>query len=146
VFAPAHIAGTIDQIMAGQRAETDHTAGQAALARIEDARGKMARYRVALDAGGDPEEMGKWIAEAKAQRLAAEAEMHQATPGTATVTRQQIQAVIEERADTAQNLRDASPADLASAHRRLSLRLTYYPARKLVQATMSPKPESLSNW
>ena len=54
VFAPAHLAGTIDQIMAGQQAETDHTAGQAALARIEDATAKMARYRAALDAGGDP--------------------------------------------------------------------------------------------
>jgi hypothetical protein len=26
----------------------------------------MARYRAALDAGGDPEEIGKWIADAKA--------------------------------------------------------------------------------
>jgi site-specific DNA recombinase len=44
VFALAHLSGTIDQIMAGQQAETDHTAKHGALARIEDATGKMARY------------------------------------------------------------------------------------------------------
>jgi hypothetical protein len=61
--------------MAGQQAETDHPAKHGALARIEDATGMMARYRAALDAGGDPEEIGKWIAQAKTQRLAAEAEL-----------------------------------------------------------------------
>jgi hypothetical protein len=44
VYAPAHIAGTVDPIMAGQQAETDQAAGQAILARVEDATGKMARY------------------------------------------------------------------------------------------------------
>jgi site-specific DNA recombinase len=106
----------------------------------------MARYRAALDAGGDPEEIGKWIAEAKVQRLAAEAQLHLATQGTATLTRQQIQAVIEECADIARNLRDADPADIASAYRRLGLRLTYHPGRKLVQATVSPKPANISKW
>jgi hypothetical protein len=37
----------------------------------------------------------------KAQRLAAEAELRQATAGTATLTRQQVQALIEECADVA---------------------------------------------
>jgi site-specific DNA recombinase len=45
VFAPTHLAGTIDQIMSGQQADTDHAATHAVLARIEDAAGKMARYR-----------------------------------------------------------------------------------------------------
>ena len=29
----------------------------------------MTRYRAVLDADGDPEEIGKWITDAKAQRL-----------------------------------------------------------------------------
>ncbi len=99
VFAPAHLTGTIDQIMCGQQAETDHAAGQTALARIEDATSKMARYRAVLDAGGDPEEIGKWIAEAEAQQLAAEAGLRQVTPGTAALSRHHIQAVIDECAD-----------------------------------------------
>jgi hypothetical protein len=52
-------AATIDQIMAGQQGQTDHAAVQAATTRIEDATGKMANYRAALDAGGDPEEIGR---------------------------------------------------------------------------------------
>jgi site-specific DNA recombinase len=35
----------------------------------------MARLRAALEAGGDPEEINQWIAETKAQRLQAEAEL-----------------------------------------------------------------------
>ena len=58
-------------------------------------------------------EIGQWIAEAKVQRLAAEAQVRQATNGTATLTRQQVQAVIEGCAEVARDLRDADPADIA---------------------------------
>src|SRR5262249_57789339 len=71
-FAPHRLPDTIDQIMAAQHTETDTTAATAATARIAEANLKMTRYRAALDAGGDPEEIGKWIADAKAQRLQAE--------------------------------------------------------------------------
>ncbi|MBB5625808.1 hypothetical protein [Sphaerisporangium krabiense] len=30
---------------------------------------KVARYRATLEAGGDPEEIGKWIAEAKVEQV-----------------------------------------------------------------------------
>jgi site-specific DNA recombinase len=132
--------------MAGQQAQTDHAAVQAATARIKDAASKMARYRAALDAGGDPEEIGQWIAEAKVQRLAAEAHVRQATNGTATPTRQQVQAVIEECADIARDLRDADPTDTASAYRKLGLRLTYHPGRNLVQATAYPRAANIGKW
>jgi hypothetical protein len=58
-FAPARLSDTIDQIVAGQQAHADRAAAQAAMAKIEDASVKMARYRAALDADGDPEEIGK---------------------------------------------------------------------------------------
>jgi site-specific DNA recombinase len=144
-FAPARLSDTIDQIMTGQLVRADSTAAQAAMARIEDASVKMARYRAALDAGGDPEEIGKWISETKAQRLAAEAELRRATP-TAALTRQQVQAVIEQCADVANDLRGAEPADVAGAYRKLGLRLTYHPGRNLVQATASPKPANIGKW
>jgi len=109
------------------------------MARIEDASAKMARYRAALDAGGDPEGIGKWMSEAKAQRLAAEAEVRRATPTTA-LTCQQVQAVIEQCADVANNLRGAEPADAAGAYRKLALLLTYHPGRNLVQAMQVRSP------
>jgi hypothetical protein len=69
-----------------------------------------------------------------------EAELHHATRGTAALTRQQIQAVIEECADIARDLCHADPADIATGYRRLGLRLTYHPGRKLVQATAVDYP------
>ncbi|HEY6315875.1 MAG TPA: recombinase family protein [Streptosporangiaceae bacterium] len=145
-FAPARLSDTIDQIMAGQQAHADRPAAQAATARIEEAGVKMARYRAALDAGGDPEEIGKWIAQAKTQRLAAEAELRQATAGTATFTGQQIEALIEECADVAQDLCDTEPAEVARAYQKLGLRLTYHPGRNLVQATAGPRPANVGKW
>jgi site-specific DNA recombinase len=115
-FAPARLCNTIDQIMAGQLVHADTTAAQAAMARIEDASVKMARYRAALDAGGDPEEIGKWISEAKVQRRAAEAELCRARR-TAALTRQQVQAVIEQCAYVANDLRGAESAAVPEGHR-----------------------------
>jgi len=94
----------------------------------QDANLKMARYRAALDAGGDPEEIGKWTAEAKAQRLKAEAELRQATSKT-TMTRQQIQDLIEECADIAADLRDGDPGEMAGRLPRARL-AAHLPPRK----------------
>jgi site-specific DNA recombinase len=132
---------TIYQIMAAQQTEADDAAAEAASAKIADADRKLTRYRAALDADGDPEEIGKWISEAKAQRLQAEAERRQAT-----MTRQQVQDLIEECADIAADLRDGDPADMASAYRKVGLRLTYHPARNLVHAAACPQPGNIGKW
>ena len=68
------------------------------------------------------------MAETKAQRVAAEAQLREATTGTGhALSRQQVQAVIVECADIARRLREAEPADLATAYGRLGLRLTDHP-------------------
>jgi uncharacterized protein YhaN len=145
VFAPHHLHDTVDQMMAGQQDSADNAAAEAATAKIADANLKMARYRAALDVGGDPEEIGKWIADAKAQRLKAETELRQATSKT-TMTRQQVQELIEQCADIAADLRDAEPGDMASVYRKLGLRLTYHPERQLVRATACPNPRDIGKW
>jgi site-specific DNA recombinase len=145
-FAPARLSSTIDQIMAGQQAHADRPAAQAAVARIEEASIKMGRYRAALDAGGDPGEIGKWISDTKAQRLAAEAELRQATATRDTLTRQQVQALIEVCADVARDLCVAEVGEVAQAYQKLGLRLTYHPWRNLVQATAGPRPANLGKW
>ncbi len=63
-----------------------------------------------------------------------------------TMTRQQVQAVIEECADIAADLRDAEPADMAGTYRKLGLRLTYHPERQLVGAAACPRPANIGNW
>jgi site-specific DNA recombinase len=145
MFAPHRLRGTIDQMISAQQVTGDQAAAQTATDKIADASRKMARYRATLDAGGDPEEIGRWIAEAKAQRLKAEADLRQAT-STATPTRQQVQELIEECADIAADLRDADPGDMAAAYRKLGLRLTYHPERQLVSAAACPQPRDIGNW
>jgi site-specific DNA recombinase len=112
-FAPGRLNETIDQMMAGQQTATDNAAAEAATTKIADANLKLARYRAALDAGGDPEEIGKWITETTTQRIRAEAELRQAT-STTTLTRHQIQALIEDCADIATDLHHAQPAAIAA--------------------------------
>jgi hypothetical protein len=52
---------------------------------------KMGRYRAAIEAGGDLEEITGWIAEAKAERLKHEAELRTTTRRT-RMTREEIMA------------------------------------------------------
>jgi hypothetical protein len=85
------------------------------------------------------------ITEAKAQRLRAEIERRQATSKT-TLTRQQVQDLIEQCADIAADLQDADPADMASTYRKLGLRLTYHPERQLVSAATCPQPGNIGKW
>jgi DNA invertase Pin-like site-specific DNA recombinase len=142
VFAPGRLNQTIDQMMAGQQATTDNTAAEAATTKIADANLKLARYRAALDAGGDPEEIGKWITETTTQRLRAQADLRQAT-STTTLTRQQIQTLIEECADIATDLHHTEPADIAATYHKLGLRLTYHPDKQLIRAATSPRPTNI---
>jgi hypothetical protein len=146
VFAPHRLRDTIDQMMGDQQATGDQVAAaRVAEDKIADANLKMARYRAAIDAGGDPGEIGTWIAEAKAQRVQAESDRRQAT-STATMTRQQIHDLIEECAHNTAALGNADPADMASAYRELGLRLTYHPARNLVQAAACPPAGNIGKW
>jgi hypothetical protein len=98
----------------------------------------MARYRAALDAGGDPEEIGKWIADAKAQRLKAETELRQATTKT-TMTRQQVQELIEECATSPQT--SATPTQGSSDRLPQARAAAHLPSRTATRARSS-KPET----
>jgi site-specific DNA recombinase len=145
LFTPDRLNQTIDQMMAGQQTATDNAAAEAATTTIADANLKLARYRAALDAGGDPQEIGKWITETTTQRLKAQADLRQAT-NTTTLTRQQIQALIEDCADIATDLHHTQPADIATTYRKLGLRVTYHPEKQLIRAAARPRPTNIGNW
>jgi hypothetical protein len=91
---------------AAQDVSGDDMAAETARAKVADAGRKMARYRAAIDAGGDLEEISTWISDAKAQRLAAEAELRRAT--RSRMTRQQIADLISKVSDLAATLRGPS--------------------------------------
>ena len=97
-----------------------------------------------IDVGGDLEEISTWISNAKAQRLAAEAELRRAATRS-RMTRQQIADLISEVSDLA-SLRGAESETTAEAYRQLGLRLTYYPDKKVVRAAAAPQPDNIGKW
>jgi Recombinase len=145
LFDPSHIHETIDLITAAQDNETDDSAADAAKAAIADANERIARYKAAIDANGDPAEIGAWITEAKARRVQAEAELRRTT-SKARVTRQQIEELINMTTDVAATLHNAEPAQIADAYRKLGVRLTYDPAGPLIRATVSPQAGNIGKW
>jgi site-specific DNA recombinase len=101
----------------------------------------MARYRAAIDAGGDIEEITQWINTAKTERLHAEAVLRGST-APARMTSAEIQTIVERFASIAAVIRDADPADKAEIYRGLNLMLTYQPGTQTVRAQMHLSADS----
>ena len=95
----------------------DDMAAETARAKVAAAGRTMARYKAAIDAGGDLEEISTWISDAKAQRLAAEAGLRRAATRS-RMTRQQIADLISEVSDLAATLRGAESDAAAEAYRQ----------------------------
>jgi site-specific DNA recombinase len=134
VFAPHRIEETIEAMTAAQdSAGAEPQAIAAARETIRACEAKMARYRAAIDAGGDIEEITGWINAAKAERLQAEAALR-ATATPARMRKEEIKMIIGRFAGLAALVRDADPADKAEIYKGLNLRLTYQPGTRTVRA------------
>ncbi len=138
-FAPHCIAQAIDTMYADQLDDGHDAKAEVIKAKLAQVEAKMARYRAAVEAGGDLEEISKWITEAKAERLKLEAELRTRT-GRRKPSREEITAVISKIGDVAQAVRQA-PADLkAPVYQRLGLQLTYLPQKAKVRAEVILSP------
>jgi site-specific DNA recombinase len=129
VLDPAHLPQTIDALAAAQEEEISPEVASLG-DDIAQCDRQLAQYRAALDSGGDPAVVGRWITETQAKKLAAEARLHaststQAAPGR--MTREQIAATVNAITDLMTALRHAAPADKAAIYAGLNLRLTYSP-------------------
>ncbi|MCC5581008.1 hypothetical protein IMZ11_35890 [Microtetraspora sp. AC03309] len=71
---------------------------------------RMARHRSAPDAGGDPQGIGKWMAETRAERLKAEGQLRVIDRKRET-TEREIMELIPRLAETTDVLKEADPAD-----------------------------------
>ena len=129
-FDPAHLPGTLDALAAAQVAEVSP---ETAILRedIAESDRRLARYRAALDAGGDPAVIGQWITDAQAGKLDAEAQLHahDANPRAAArrMSKEEIATVVDSITGLMAALRDATAADKAEIYAGLALRLTYNP-------------------
>jgi site-specific DNA recombinase len=140
LFATEAIDATVTQL-AERAGQLEDPAAQAraaaALARVADYDGQLARYRASIDAGGDPVVIGPWIAEIQAKKVAAQVEIRTAT-GRRQMSRDEIEAVVTALGGLARMVQEADPKDKADIYAKLRLTLTYQPEEKLVQATVKP--------
>ena len=134
-FDARYLAQTIDELTTAAKlppAPVDGPNGKAA-ARIADCDRKLAGYRAALDAGGDPAVVSRWINETTAERARLAARTRPVTP-RAPMTGEQIAFIVTALDDILAVLRDADPADKAEIYSQLGLRLTYQPGQRIVRA------------
>lgn len=139
---PARLTGTIANLTAAQ---PDEPSGEIARLReqVTQLDRKLASYRAALDAGGDPAVVSQWITETHTRKLAAQARL-QAQAGTrpgldqARMSKEEIATVVATIADLMAILRTVDAADKAELYAQLGLHLTYNPAARTVIARAEP--------
>lgn len=133
-FSRSGLTATIDELAAA--AGTPACPGvwnRDVAAKIATCDRKLAQYRAALDAGGDPAVIARWITETETARATYEAMQASGAPPQ-SLTRDQIAALVQSLAGLPALLRDAEPADKADLYAGIGLRLTYQPQQQMVFA------------
>ena len=144
VFDPGQLDTTLDALEAAPSSTDDagQAKAQAAERRVAECDTRLARYRAALEAGTDPAAVSAWIAEVQAERLAAEIELGRATgQQSRRLSRDQLAALVNGHGNLLDVLASAAPEDKAEVYRRLGLRLTYDPTRRVVTVESHLGPE-----
>ena len=137
IFAPANLRHTIEALLDARDNEAERVAIEAAKRTIDDCNRRMARYRSALDAGGDPQEIGNWMAETRAERLKAEGKLRAITRKR-EITEKEITEMIPRLAEMIEVLKKADPADRNDLYTQMGLRLVYDPLDRVVAAEARP--------
>jgi site-specific DNA recombinase len=142
MLAGEHLEAAIDAMTAAQdnSAASDQVAA-GARETIRACEAKIARYREAIDAGGDVTEISQWINQAKAERLQAEAASRTAASAV-PMTRAEIAVLARRAARAARVLQDADVEDKAAVYAGLNLVLTYQPENRIIQAKAQLAAES----
>jgi len=132
-FAPHHLPATIEELAEAARIETPRDGYGEIAAKLAQCDRKLTQYRAALDAGGDPAVVARWIAETQAERAKYQALKRPASPRP-SMSREEITTIVNTFADLLEVVRKADPADKAEIYARLGLRLTYQPGTRTVRA------------
>jgi site-specific DNA recombinase len=107
---------------------------------------KLAQYRAALDAGGDPTVIVGWISETTAVRTATQARRNAKQTAVERMSEGQISMIIDSLGGLLQLLRQADPRDKAEIYSRLGLQLTYHPGSEtLIAEVVSPAIAGVNN-
>ena len=118
---------------------------RAAQQNLADCQRKLARYRAALEAGGDPAVVNQWIAEVTQQRAAAEHRLRDLrTSNQQNLDPAQVRALLEEVGGLAAGLALADPAQRAQLYQELGISGLYQPVSRMVIVTADPGVRRLS--
>jgi site-specific DNA recombinase len=138
VFDPENLDATCAALAsASEHAEADQARTAAAEAKIADCDRRLERYRAVLEAGTDAAVIGKWIAEVRAERIAAEQQLVDAAPAP-PLTKLEIEALVASLQDMLGVLRRANPADKAAVYAGLGISLTYQPDGRVLVESRPP--------
>jgi len=140
-FAPTRIEHALTALKEAQPAED--IAAEAVHRTIAECDRKLARHRVALEAGADPALMAAWTREVQAQRAVAEARLSQLQNQRGShhrMSRKEIGALVNALGGLLSVLQEADAADKAEVYRQLGLRLTYDHENRTVLAESRPAP------
>ncbi|MFC4912296.1 recombinase family protein [Actinomadura gamaensis] len=140
-FAPDNLAATIEALASAQGEEAHDARAHMARSKLAEAATKMARHRAALEAGGDPTLINQWIAETKADRQQAEAELR-AIESRSAMSREQITAMLDDIGDVRAAIAEGDPEHKAAVYQRIGLTMVYHPGERKVRAEAHLSPHS----
>jgi site-specific DNA recombinase len=140
-FTPHRMAETLRALAEARPIPADVATDDDTSSKIAECDRKLAQYRAILDAGANSGTVAAWIAETEAEKASYALSARRPEPPR-RMTEQEINAIVEKFADIARVLTDADPDAKAEIFRKLGLKLTYHPGRRLVKAQI----EASQHW
>ena len=113
---------------------------------IADCDSKIARYRAALDAGGDPVLVAGWITETTAIKRAAQARLGLTEAPPERMSEDQIATIVDAFGGLLGLLKRADPQDRAEIYTRIGLEMIYRPGTETVIAEVRSKIDRVPTW
>jgi site-specific DNA recombinase len=131
---PDHLEATCYAIAAASDQQVAGSADRAAARQLlADCDRRLARYRVALEAGTDPTVVGQWIAEVTTARQAAEASLHQLAATSESLSPAPIRNALGPGRWAGGALEGADPVLRAQLYEELGIEGIYDPHARIVE-------------
>lgn len=137
LFAPQHRDETVRQLLASADSSGDAARGGAIRHRMKDAETRLRRLQQAIEAGAEPGALVETINRAQAERNAARTKLDRLPTGR-TISRAEIDAMIDYLEDVGQALKRATPAKLQELYEGLRLEIIYHPDEGAADVTIRP--------
>ncbi|WIX76943.1 hypothetical protein QRX50_36815 [Amycolatopsis carbonis] len=105
--------------------------------RLTQAKTRLTRLAQAIEAGADPTALIEPLNRAKEERDAAEEELAR-TPAGASLTRGDVEALVDSLADAGRQVLHAGPARLQELYEEIGLELVFNAKERMVDVTIRP--------